>query len=242
MGDLLTTIWEDLDATQTPNPQARRDAMQRVIAKYWKPVYAYLRAGGRNHDQAADLTQGFFTDVVLERNLISKADQKRGRFRTLLLTALDNYSRDEYRRSQAKKRAPQEQLLALDENIHDRPMSNNHQDLPDLAFTRVWVSDLLADCLETCEKACQADGMHTHWLMFYARVIEPIIQGGQAPSYRALADQNRSVETEKQAANRVLSVRRRFAAILRHQLKNALGDEQHIDQEIADLLTELQRG
>ena len=43
-----------------------RDALESVIALYWKPVYKYIRIHWRrSNDDAKDLVQGFFT-VLLE--------------------------------------------------------------------------------------------------------------------------------------------------------------------------------
>ena len=38
-------------------------------------------------EDTKDLTQGFFHEVVLDRNLIQRADQVKGRFRSFLLHA-----------------------------------------------------------------------------------------------------------------------------------------------------------
>ena len=40
-----------------------------LIERYWKPVYCYLRRKGYQNEQAKDLTQSFFHEVVLNRRL-----------------------------------------------------------------------------------------------------------------------------------------------------------------------------
>lgn len=237
---LTTTIWEDLSATQADDPDQRRAALDRVIGRYWKPVYAYLRARGYDHEKAADLTQGFFTDVLLERNLIARADPQRGRFRSLLLTALNNYSRDDYRRGQSKKRRPEERILALDHTPGELPVVGNREEAPDQAFARVWVSELLDGCIAACRQAYLDSDKQTHWQVFQDRLLEPIIRGGAVPSYQALAERY-GLGSEKQAANTVLTVRRRFASILRGQLRGMVDDDAQVDQELSDLLAELQQ-
>src|SRR5690242_3501359 len=41
--------------------EGRRAALEMLCARYWKPVYAYIRAGwSKSNDDAKDLTQSFF--------------------------------------------------------------------------------------------------------------------------------------------------------------------------------------
>src|SRR3954452_18501690 len=81
------------------NDDARRRALATLLARYLPALRSYLRAKHRvDPDRADDLVQGFLTDKVLEQDLIRQADRGRGRFRTFLLTALDNYVTSHVRR------------------------------------------------------------------------------------------------------------------------------------------------
>ena len=55
-----------------------------LLEAYWQPIYCYLRHKGYDKEEAEDLTQDFLYDTVLVRNLIGRADIKKGRFRTFL--------------------------------------------------------------------------------------------------------------------------------------------------------------
>jgi hypothetical protein len=47
------------------------DALDRVIALYWKPVYRYIRFRfGKDNEDAKDLTQGFFA-AALQRDFFT---------------------------------------------------------------------------------------------------------------------------------------------------------------------------
>jgi len=73
--------------------QLRRESLySELYARYWKPLYFYLRGRGFTNEEAKDLVQGFFTDKVLGQALIQKADRARGKFRSFLLTAVRNYA------------------------------------------------------------------------------------------------------------------------------------------------------
>ena len=86
----LTTHWSLIDGVKEHTDKDRA-LIGLLLERYWKPVYCYLRRKGYNNEQAKDLTQDFFHEVVLSRSLIDRADQSKGRFRSFLLHALNNY-------------------------------------------------------------------------------------------------------------------------------------------------------
>ena len=93
----LTTHWSLIEDVKK-QPDKDRALIGLLLKRYWKPVYCYLRRKGYDNEQAKDLTQGFFHEVVLNRHLLERADSKKGRFRTLLLHTLNQYLVDEYRK------------------------------------------------------------------------------------------------------------------------------------------------
>ena len=77
----LTTHWSLIEKAQS-SEEGSRELIGLLLKKYWKPVYCYLRRKGYDNEQAKDLTQGFFHEVVLGRGLIKKADQSKAVNRT----------------------------------------------------------------------------------------------------------------------------------------------------------------
>ncbi len=109
----LTTHWSLIDGIQSTDD--RSSALINVLLKkYWNPVYCYLRRKGHNNEQAKDLTQGFFHEVVLNRDLVHRADQEKGRFRAFLLHALDQYLSNEKSKRMAQKRHPKGSFISLE--------------------------------------------------------------------------------------------------------------------------------
>ena len=102
-GSFETTRWTQIQAAKTHDLEHRRESVNTLLTRYWKPVYCYLRRKGYNNADAKDLTQGFFHEIVLGRELLQRADQTKGRFRTFLLTALDRYATSVHRKDTAKK-------------------------------------------------------------------------------------------------------------------------------------------
>jgi len=74
------------------------EAVERLCRGYWYPLYAYVRRRGHSPQDAQDLTQGFFAALLTGKSL-AQADRERGRFRTFLLTAFDNFLHNEHDRA-----------------------------------------------------------------------------------------------------------------------------------------------
>ncbi|MHC4281600.1 MAG: hypothetical protein ACYSWZ_01295, partial [Planctomycetota bacterium] len=70
----LTTHWSLIQGLDSGDKGGNRALIGLLMNRYWKPIYCYLRRKGYNNEQAKDLTQGFFHEVVLERHLIENAD------------------------------------------------------------------------------------------------------------------------------------------------------------------------
>src|SRR5688572_7194336 len=90
-GRFGTTNWNLVRELKGPDAAA---ALAALCEQYWFPLYAFVRRRvGSDHD-ARDSTQAFFA-WLLEKNLFRLAAADRGRLRSFLLTALQNFLRNE---------------------------------------------------------------------------------------------------------------------------------------------------
>jgi len=110
---MTQTNW-DLIRDAASGSSTAKASLDAVMKRAWPAVYAYIRATGRRSEEATELTQAFICDVFLARHLLEKADQSRGRFRTLLIGAVRNYLADTHRRATAAIRAPKSGVVAID--------------------------------------------------------------------------------------------------------------------------------
>src|ERR1039457_6329977 len=68
------------------------EALERVSALYWKPVYRFIRITFRkNNEDAKDLTQGFFA-AASERDFFARFDPAKASFRTYLRMAVERFA------------------------------------------------------------------------------------------------------------------------------------------------------
>ena len=237
----MTTRWTDILGARTQDADRRRAAMNELLSRYWKPVYCYLRRKGKNNEAAKDVTQGFFEEIVLGRELIQQADQAKGRFRTFLLTALDRYATSVYRAETAKKRMPAAGLVSLEgigaPNIPQPAAAAT----PDEAFNRAWASALLDAVLAELEETYVQTGRVAHWEVFRARVLRPIMHNEEPTPLPDLCARY-SIKGETRASNMIVTVKRRFQAILRRHVAQFVDSDEEVDGEIGDLMEILSKG
>ena len=136
--DFKTTRW---NLVQTAHDRLALDSLVRI---YWKPLYFFVRQHGHGNEESKDLVQGFLTSF-LERSGFEKADPGRGRFRTFLLAAMENYLRDQARAASRAKRGGGAPLLSLDFDKGEREfvVESRQGESPTTILNRAWARSLL---------------------------------------------------------------------------------------------------
>lgn len=229
-----TTHWTVIEETGPSKDSRSRILVGELLRMYWKPVYCYLRHKGFDNEQAKDLTQGFFQEVVLGRELIRRADRTKGRFRTLLLRALDRYLVSVHRKQTARKRIPQGGIISLEDATSEQlPEALSRLNSEDV-FHYTWVCDFLDRLLDEVETECRQRGMAMHWRLFYDRVLHPIITCSEPPPLGELCRKYGMVATSK-ASNMIFVVKRRFQAAAKRLLRQSVASEPEIDDEMLEL-------
>jgi RNA polymerase sigma-70 factor (ECF subfamily) len=231
----LTTHWSLVDSIDTSNDADKnRGLVGLLLKRYWKPAYCYLRRKGYDNEEAKDLTQGFFHEVVLGRQLIEKADRSKGRFRSYLLVALNNYISTVHAAQTAQKRMPEGRLIPLDMTDPPDFCRVVRGYTPEESFDYVWVSALLEQVLEDVETTCCGEGKTVHWRVFRERVLAPITNGTDPPSLGEICHKY-DIESPRVASNMIITIKRRFQAILRKHLSETVTSDSEIEDELAEI-------
>ena len=113
-----------------------RDAMDRLITLYWKPVYFYIRRRGHDVEGAKDLTQGYFA-TALEKDFLKGVSAEKGRFRSYVLAALSHFLSNEYDRAKAKKRGGEFNFVQAEAELASA------EPTPEQAFRSKWAMEIL---------------------------------------------------------------------------------------------------
>ena len=229
----LTTHWSLIEHVQRHEDRDRA-LIGLLMQRYWKPVYCYLRRTGHGNEGAKDLTQAFFHEVVLDRNLIGRVDPAKGRFRTLLLHALKQYLVDEKRRETAQKRIPADKLVPLDA-VKPEALPDSQLELgPEQSFDYAWKAQLLEQVLGEVEKHYVSQEKETHWNVFRDRLLEPTLEDAQAPSLSALCERY-DIAGEVQASNMLTTVKRYFQSTLREYVRQTVLSGEAVEEELGEI-------
>ena len=227
----MTTHWSVvLAAGQSHSPHAAA-ALEQLCRAYWYPLYAYIRRRGSSPEDAQDGTQSFLARL-LEKDLLSRASPQRGRFRSFLLTSLQNFLADEHARAMARKRGAGQQPVSLDglDSEARYTLEPADEGSPDKLFERRWATTVLEQAWSRLEAEYAAEGKAD--LFRELRRFNSAQEG--APGY---AETARTLQMpENSVKSLVHRMRQRYRALLRTEIAQTVADPAEIDEEIRYLL------
>ena len=232
----VTTHWS-LVLTAGRNDTVRaHDALAKLCATYWYPLYAYVRRRGRSPEDAQDLTQEFFARL-LERNWLERADQEKGRFRSFLLSAMNHFLADEWDKARAQKRGGGVTPLPLQFDTAETRYTHEPADkvTPEQNFERRWALTLLDEVLRRLRAEYVEEGRAE---LFAA--LHPCLVGDRtAQPYAELAEKlGVSEGTVKAAVHRL---RQRYRQVLRAEIAQTVAGPGEVDEELRHLFAILAR-
>ncbi|MGD9688323.1 MAG: hypothetical protein AB7Q91_10685 [Phycisphaerales bacterium] len=194
-------------------------------------MYSALRRMGRDRNTAAELTQGFFVDVVLQRRLFERANVNRGKLRTLLLTALGNYVVDTHRRRAIDPSRNPISLSAMEAEESRIAAEGYGREPASEHFDRRWALGILEEAMTRCERRFHARGKERHWRAFEAWILLPAV-GQSAPSDLRQVARLTGFSGSAQVAAAIQTVRVRLAAHLAEVVSETVESAADVAEEI----------
>ncbi len=230
-----TTCWVDIREVRTSDEAQRKAIIDSLLRKYWRPVYCYLRHKGYDNERAKDLTQGFYHEVVLGHELIQKADQSRGRFRTFLLTALGHYVSNVHRNETVQKRMPKEGIVHLDDFNECDDANILTGATAEEIFHYTWASDLLDEAISKVKNEYCSGGKEIHWKVFEEAVLSPMFTNEHPASLSEICSKY-GIDSPSKASNMILTVKRRLGGVIKRGLRQFVQSESEVADEFNELL------
>ena len=223
-----TTNWTLIEALQDSQHAQHDHAMETMAQRYWPPVYAAVRRMGRDRDAAADLTQGFFADVVLARKLFDRAESEKGKLRTLLLTALKRYMIDQHRRETSRGG---NHKLSLTDLIHEDSflIKETATSIEDV-FERRWAVAIMEEAMDRCRQHFLSSDKARHWEAFDRFSLQPATFGSAVPTLSVLAEELQ-FPSSVHVASALKVVRKRLRILLREVAAETAIDEEQQEAE-----------
>ena len=199
----LTTHWSLIEGIKKHQDKDQA-LIGLLLERYWKPVYCYIRRKGYPNEEAKDLTQGFFHEIVLSRHIVERTDPSKGRFRSFLLHTLSQFLIDQKRKGTTKTRIPDHKLVPLD--ISNPPVlpQTIFERSPEDCFTYTWKSDLIDRTVSEVQTECEKQGLQTHWHIFRDKILLPTLQNKESQTMKAISARY-SIDSESRAFNMLLT-------------------------------------
>ena len=229
-GVFATTHWSVVvQAGDSQSPEAGF-ALERLCRTYWYPLYVFVRRKGKGHEDACDLTQGFFA-LFLEKHYLRSVNASLGKFRTFLLTSLTHFMANEADKARAQRRGGDRPALSLDEAAAEAryEVETADHETPERVFERRWVQTVMGLVLDrlAAETGQERFEVLKDFMLAKQREI----------SYEEAAKRlGMSVAAVTSAIHRL---RGRFRALLYEEIANTVEKPEEVESEIRYLLSVL---
>jgi RNA polymerase sigma factor (sigma-70 family) len=226
-----TTHWTIVLACNDQNDSARAEkALADLFQTYWYPLYAYVRRRGHGEQDAEDLVQAFCLHLQ-EKHALAKADRQRGKFRTFLLSSLQNFLANERERANAQKRGGGRELIRLDAEEADARyrLEPAHSATPEALFEKRWAHALLGQTLANLRSDFIARGKER----LFDGLASFLTTDLRETSYQSAADQlGLPLSAIKTTVHRL---RRDYREKLRDEIARTVSSPHEVDDEILHL-------
>ncbi len=236
----MTTRWSVIlsCADSEGGEQKTRKALAELCKIYWRPVFAFICRQGHSVPEAQDLTQDFFV-MVLKGRFLERADRNRGRFRSLVLKALQNFLHDAAAKRRARKRGGDVQFVSWDEWMAEAPSrlsiptQNSESWSPERIFDVRWAATVVERALRRLGDECEKRGRRRVFDVLSVCLTAEREDVSYAKFSKTLG------LSEAALKSLVHRFRERYRALLREEVARTVEKPDEIDDELRYLCSAL---
>lgn len=224
-----TTQWTVVLGAGGDGPE-RAQALDQFCRAYWYPIYAFLRRRGAQSEDARDLTQEFFAQLI-GKGWLAGVERRETRFSTLLLTILQRFHISEHRHATREKRGGTTPAISLDLAQAEawfgaEPATD---ETPERIFERRWALAVLGAALTRLREDCQQSGR--------ARLFDTLstfLSRNSAPGEYETAAATLGLN-QRAIVVAVHRLRGEYRAMVREEVAAGLTDRTRVDEEMRHL-------
>lgn len=230
--EIATTQWSQVLAARDGSDTEARQALDVLCQTYWLPLYAYIRHRGSSPEDARDLTQAYFAEL-LDKDFLAGVDPSKGRFRAFLLASLRHFLSHQKERARALKRGGGAVTLSLDVGAGERGYVAQPAEgmSPEAVFEYRWAMTVLERALGRLESESTEAGTRDR----FDRLKQYLTSAGERAPYRQVASELGMTESAVNSA--VQRLRRRLGRCLRDEIAQTVANPAEVDDEVRHLLS-----
>lgn len=232
----MTTSWT-LVAQATGEDRLSHDAFAELCRAYWFPLFVYhqrYQAGAKHVRDSEDVVQSFFVWLI-ESNVIERADEHRGRFRTFLLAAFKQFLARQHHYHNAAKRQPELPIVSFDA-IHAKKqyaIEPYHDMTPERIFDYSWALELIDRAMNRLKAEWSQAGRANRF-----EILRCHLSGNREIDGRSLGKQLGITEGAVRVT--IHRLRQRYAELLRDEVRKTGPADADVDTELSYLFRVLQ--
>jgi RNA polymerase sigma-70 factor (ECF subfamily) len=219
------TSWSLVAGMNDSSTGARRQALESLCHRYWKPVYHYVRrAWSKAAEDAKDLTQAFFLQIM-EGDALRRYAPERGGFRTYLKVLLRGFAADQHDAMTALKRGGAARILTLDApeaSLRDL-VPDGQTVAPEELFDRSWKKEILERAVERTREWFASAGRERQFRAFEAYDLKA------GRTYAEVASELGISESD--VRNYLFAVRERLRGEIRAELSQTVAAPGELEDE-----------
>jgi RNA polymerase sigma factor (sigma-70 family) len=206
-------------------------ARNELLERYWRPIYIYLRRGGRPAAEAEDLIQAFFVHL-LEKQLLERVRLRQVRFRAYLRSVLNHFLANEARTAAAQKRRGG---ISLDFASVESWLAGSPHESPEAAYDRMWAVERLQAAVARLRGELSSAGRG--WIADALVQRSNLGETPSAPSVKELAA--RHGVTENQLSVALHRARERLRQLILDEIRDSVSSPDEATDELNSLFAAL---
>jgi RNA polymerase sigma factor (sigma-70 family) len=226
-----TTRWSIV--FEAAEPQGAR-ALSLLCQRYWYPIYAFVRGHGLDAEDAADVTQGFFEQLLLRNDLAALSPEK-GQFRSWLRACARNYLCNWFAHRRTVAAGGRALHVSIDSARAEERLrlEAKEQVGPDRLFDRRWALAVMERALTRLGEHYQRAGKAQVFRCLYETLGGDACGASDLELATLLGKSAGAVKVERHR------MKRRFQACLRAEVATTISGAGRIDDEIRRLIDAL---
>jgi len=209
--------------------------IEQIYNQYYPQIKNFIYGLTNNFEVAEDLTQEFFSSRVITKRIFEGLQPGAGRFRSWLLTCLQNMVFNQRERQQAQKRGGSHEHVSLDFRTAEGRYLAEPADTwsPEKVYERSWALTLLARALDLLQQKYNSEGNAA----LFAE-LKTFLPGEQ--SNRSYAEVAAALGKSEPAVKMAVSrLRQEYGRVLYSEIKRTVTSSKEADEELRYLMSVL---